>query len=121
MERKLADSLRRIANLAAAIGLLVEAWLLFWQLPGRIDFMFRSRQLDEAVRVAKARHTPPGTDDRFTLHGIRVEYRRRTAGAYAVTIETANWGHAGWAGYLYSDLPPRRITDGYNNWFLDAP
>jgi hypothetical protein len=73
--------------------------------------------------VREAKSQPPISEGRtghLVIGGIPAFFVRDTAGNYSVTLVTADRGHFGKAGYLYSDLPPvRRANDPYCN--VEAP
>jgi hypothetical protein len=106
------------------------SWNLYWRVPGRIDFFRHVHRYDEIVQAMKSRPPPAGeaSIDHLSFGAIEAYSRRDAAGQYTITLVTADWGHAGKAGYLFSDQPPTRIEgDPYCNvgapgdlWMLET-
>lgn len=127
---------RRLALcFAIAAGLvagLMIAWMLAWRMPGRLDFLLHHRRFEAIVAKIKSGDIQqPVDEDRVLMVDGISAYVRRSSGPsgplYTITLVTVDWGHAGIAGYLYSDQPPARIADDPyadidapgNLWILD--
>jgi hypothetical protein len=105
-----------------AVGVLVPSmWNLAWGVPGKVDFQLHHAYYDQLVREAKRLPQPPEAKiGHFAKGSTKVYYARSPANAHTVTLVTADWGHAGMAGYLYCDqVPTPTVGDPYSN--VEAP
>src|SRR5690348_11974273 len=96
-----------ILLLALGAGL---AWQFYWKTPGFLDFWCHRGDYQKIVAVIKSRPLPPaGMTAHETLSGIEV-YSENVQNSYVITPVTANWGHLGKAGYVYSENPLNPIS-----------
>ena len=106
---------RRIwLGLGIVIALIVFApilWQFSLRIPGKADFFVHHAEYENIVRTVKAQVTLPGALEKSqTIGGYVVWKRRSDDGPYTITIRTADWGHLGYGGYVYADMPPARVT-----------
>jgi hypothetical protein len=120
---------RRVVVVVGLPVLLYVTWILYWRVPGYLDFLLHHRRYEEIAQAMKSR--PPlgeEREDHLSFGAIRASSERDAAGQYSITIVTADWGHRGKAGYLFADQPPTRIEgDPYSNvrapgdlWMLEG-
>ena len=94
-----------IVGLLGLVALFPTIWTLIWGIPGRLDFLLCHSLYEEVVQQVKL-HPPTSEATKvLTIDGIPAYYVRDAANHYTITLKTADWGHAGMAGYVYSDLP----------------
>ncbi len=88
---------------------------------GRSDFGRRSSTLSTIVnQVNHSGLWERSEYDSRTINGYIVWARREVDGSVTVSIKTADHGHVGMFGYLFSRRPPMRIgDDAYHPW--DVP
>jgi hypothetical protein len=118
---------RRIGVAIGLIGLLLLIalagtrllWQLYWHVPGSVDFLLHRSEYEKIVRTIKEQKIAPEDPDKAVEFTGRVVWVRCADGEYTITIQTADWGHFGTAGYVYADTPPARLPDAYRTF--DAP
>lgn len=126
------EAKRWIRRLGVVVGipvLLYLAWILCWRVPGHIDFLLHHRRYEEIVQAMKSR-PPLGKErvDDLSFGAIHAYSERDEAGQVVITLVTADWGHYGKAGYLFTDQPPVRVDgDPYGDvrapgdlWMLEG-
>ena len=105
-----------------AVGALAPfIWNSVWGVPEKSDFQLHHAYYDQIVREAKLFPPPPEyKPGHFVKGSTKVYYARKPTNIYTITLVTADWGHAGKAGYLYCDQVPIPTTgDPYSN--VEAP
>lgn len=108
--RKPRFSWRRLMLALPLVALLLWlAWTLLWQigfgLPGYADFYLHQSKYRNIIAKVKAQTLAPGASTQEWVDGYLVDVARSPPGSYAVTITTADRGHAGVYGYTFSDTP----------------
>ena len=121
MTRKCKFILMPLAAGAFLIALLYPAWCVYWRVPGWIDYQLHYERYAALLREIKSRPAPEiNRIECLTIDGIRVYSRRSAENDYAITLETADWGHFGCGGYVYYDKAPLLVHgDPYRT--ADAP
>ena len=103
-------------------------WYFFTLFPGRIDYFFQMRHLNQIVNSVKQKGIAPETRQDFMSHrswgnttlgtanrkqvvnhheGLVIAIRRDN-GKYHIEIITKDYGHAGTYGYTYDDDPAEK-------------
>jgi hypothetical protein len=109
-----------------AVGCIVAvsgyvSWIVYWGVPGRIDFLRHHSRYEAIVKAMRAR--PPiaeGTTDFVRFGPIDAFAAPDEAGHLTITLVTADWGHLGKAGYLFTEAEPVPVEgDPYCD--VDAP
>ena len=118
MSRKLRNYLLGGAGLLGVALLVQTLWQLNARAPGRLDFVRHRAQYNQIIR--EVRSHPGQAEGHAYFNGVAVYWTCVATNTYTVTLVTADGGHLGKAGYLYSDGPlVRKTGDSYTD--VDAP
>lgn len=101
---------RRVLLVGLVLALLACTpllWQVYWRVPGKVDFFLYRTEYENIVRIVKTQEIASGEISKTQhIDSYRVWGRRSETGQYTITIQTADWGHWGYGGYVYTDREP---------------